>query len=141
LFVAGSVTHPHTGAIGVVVALQRQDGRWLMIRRSRHVRSALKVCFPGGMVEPGESQPDAAIREMREELSILVRPIRQVWRAEIAQRHLTIYGWLAEMAAGQEIQPNEREVADVLWLTPEEGSTHPDGLPTNTQFLAALTKN
>lgn len=130
-----------TGAKGVVVAIHRPDGRWLMIRRSRHVPAPLKVCFPGGMVEPGESLPDAAIREMREELGIQVRPIRQVWRAEIVQRRLTLFGWIAEMSADQNIQPNEAEVAEILWLTPEEGSSHPDALPTNAAFIAALKGN
>ena len=55
---------------GIVVACRRPDGRWLFIRRSATVRRPLRVCFPGGWIEAGESQGlrPFVIREMREEL-------------------------------------------------------------------------
>jgi 8-oxo-dGTP pyrophosphatase MutT (NUDIX family) len=48
---------------GVVVACRRSDGRWLLIRRSALVRRPLRVCFPGGWIETGESQAEAVARE------------------------------------------------------------------------------
>lgn len=54
---------------GVVVACRHPDGRWLLIRRSATVRVPLRVCFPGGWIDAGESQADAVRREMREELN------------------------------------------------------------------------
>ena len=49
---------------GVIVACYRNDGRWLLIRRSAHVQAPGRVCFPGGWVEANESQEEAVVREM-----------------------------------------------------------------------------
>jgi 8-oxo-dGTP diphosphatase len=122
---------------GVVVAIRRDDGKLLMVRRSATVSVALKVCFPGGAVEAGEPQRDAVVREMREELGIEVRPIECVWRWHSQDAPLTLWGWTAELVAGQ-VTPDAAEIAEVLWLSADEGCDHSDGLPTNRQFIAAV---
>jgi ADP-ribose pyrophosphatase YjhB (NUDIX family) len=38
--------------------------------------------LPGGRVEPGEAAVDAAVREMKEELSVEVRPVQLTWVVE-----------------------------------------------------------
>lgn len=120
-------------------------GRWLMVRRSTSVTAPLKVCFPGGAVEAGESQEAAVVREMREELGIEVKPVRCVWRHEFPDRNIVLWGWLAEFASGglsgnvhAAFRPDPAEIAEIFWLAPEEGSCHADGLPTNADFIAAL---
>src|SRR5215208_4824055 len=123
---------------GVAVAVRRDDGKWLMVRRSKNVGSPLKVCFPGGTVEPGESQQDAVVREMKEELGLNVRPIKQVWKHEFPDKPLTLWGWLAELENGSEMTMNEDEIAEVFWLGPKEGSSHPEGMATNRHFIACL---
>ncbi|MGA2496721.1 MAG: NUDIX domain-containing protein [Tepidisphaeraceae bacterium] len=122
---------------GVIVAVRRQDGRLLMIRRAWHLRAGGRVCFPGGVVELGELPELAAVREMREELGIDVKLLKCVWVWDAPSTPLKLFGWIAEWAGG-EIRPDPREVADVLWLTPQEGTDHVDGLPTNRDFIAAL---
>jgi 8-oxo-dGTP pyrophosphatase MutT (NUDIX family) len=123
---------------GVAVAIRRDDGKYLMVRRSRHVRSPLAVCFPGGMVEEGETQEQAVIREMIEELGLRVTPIRAVWRYHWPERNLLLFGWEATLDPGQQLRPDESEIAEVLWLSPEEGCAHPDALPTNRDFIQCL---
>jgi 8-oxo-dGTP diphosphatase len=122
---------------GVVVACRDEQGRWLCIRRSQHVAAPLKVCFPGGGIEHGESQETAVVREMLEELGIKVKPIRCVWRWESPTSELTLWGWIAEREAS-EILPDPNEVAEVLWLSSEEAIGHPDAMPTNRSFVTAL---
>ena len=64
-----------------VVAVVVRDGRFLVIRRSQQVVAPGAFCFPGGGIEPGETEEAALVRELREELDVLVRPIRLVWRS------------------------------------------------------------
>ena len=125
---------------GVAVAVRRQDGKWLMVRRSGKVGSPLKVCFPGGTVEAGESQEEAVVREMKEELGLSVRPIRQVWRHEFPDKPLTLWGWIAEVDDPGALLVNEDEIAEVMWLRGEEGTSHADALPTNRHFIACLER-
>lgn len=132
----------HTGSYsqgghGVVVACQRADGRWLCIRRSIDVRAPLRVCFPGGWVDDGESHPVAVVREMREELNAEVVPVRCVWHHRFTERPLTLWGWLAELQSLR-LTPNPAEVHEILWLTTDELVHHPDVLPHTDAFIAAL---
>jgi 8-oxo-dGTP diphosphatase len=124
---------------GVVVACRRDDERWLLIRRSAWVRAPLRVCFPGGWIDAGESQADAARREMREELGAEVLPLQCVWRHDFSERPLTLWGWLAELQSPTLI-PEPKEVHEVLWLTAAEVVQHPDVLPHTEAFIAALLK-
>jgi len=122
---------------GVVIACQRDDGKWLCIRRSQFVAAPFKVCFPGGMIEPGESQQQAVIREMREELAAEVAPLQCVWEWFWTQRQVSLWGWKCQLLSSK-LTPEPKEVAEILWLTGEEVSNHPDGLPSNRLFVASL---
>lgn len=122
---------------GVIVACQRADGRWLLIRRSATVRRPLGVCFPGGWIEPGETQDAAVRREMREELGADVSPVQCVWQHLFGAPARTLWGWLATLHSPI-VTPNPAEVHEVLWLTPEEAATHPDVVPGTEAFLATL---
>ncbi len=122
---------------GVVVACQRADGRWLMIRRSEQVPAPLKVCFPGGGLDEGEDQKTTIVREMREELGAVVEPIRCVWHLRWTDRPLTLWGWLAELKSTT-LTPNPEEVCEIMWMNEAEALGHPDVLPNTDAFLAAL---
>ena len=105
-----------------------------MVRRAAGLtRAPLKVGFPGGRVEPGETQRQAVVREAREELDLEVIPLRCVWRYYWSIRPPThswmLWAWLAEMTTTT-LRPRAEEIAEVIWLTPEEGMAHPDALPT-----------
>lgn len=52
----------------VVAAVVRRDGRILVTRRPAGGSRAGQWEFPGGKVEPGETEPAALEREIREEL-------------------------------------------------------------------------
>lgn len=55
----------------VALALQRKlDNRYLLARRGPEESGAGFWEFPGGKIEPGESQPEALVREIFEEFSI-----------------------------------------------------------------------
>jgi 8-oxo-dGTP diphosphatase len=54
----------------VAVGMVMRDGEVLACQRRSTVRYPLKWEFPGGKVEEGETPAEAAVRELREELSI-----------------------------------------------------------------------
>jgi 8-oxo-dGTP diphosphatase len=55
-------------------ALVDADGRVLIAQRPEGKSMAGLWEFPGGKVEPGETPEDALIRELREELGIVIKP-------------------------------------------------------------------
>ena len=122
---------------GVIVGCQHQDGRWLLIRRSALVVAPLRVCFPGGGIDADEKQPDTVVREMQEEVGAKVTPLNCVWHVVWPEKNLTLWGWHAELASS-EVIANPEEVAEILWLSPEEIRSHPDIMPGTELFLASL---
>ena len=56
--------------VRVVGAALLRDGRVLASRRTEPPRLAGLWEFPGGKVEPGESDAEALVRELREELQV-----------------------------------------------------------------------
>ena len=120
---------------GVVVVVMR-DERFLVIRRSEHVRAPGTHCFPGGHIEPGESEADAARREMIEELAVEATPLRLLWRS-VTPWSVELAWWLAEIARSADLVPNPLEVETFHWLTADEILRLPDLLASNREFLDA----
>ena len=56
----------------VVAGVVIESGRVMIARRCSHLRMGGMWEFPGGKVEPGESDEEALRRELREELSVEV---------------------------------------------------------------------
>ena len=69
---------PH---LQVSCAIIERDGLVLAARRSATMSLPLKWEFPGGKIDPGESPEECLVRELREELRILV----QRWTRKIGQ--------------------------------------------------------
>ncbi len=128
-----------------VVAVVRRGPQFLVIRRSRRVVAPLAYCFPGGGIEPGESEPEAVVREVHEELRMNIRPSHCVWRS-VTPWQVDLAWWLCDTADSSfadgpaSIDPNPDEVQSVHWLTREQMSALPDLLESNRAFLTALSR-
>ncbi len=59
----------------VVAAVVRRDDAYLVALRPAHKRHGGLWEFPGGKVDPGESDADAIERELREELGVTVTAV------------------------------------------------------------------
>lgn len=92
-------------------------------------------CFPGGAIEPGETEADAVVREMHEELAVVARPVRRLWESVTSwQVHLA--WWLTEIAPDALFVPQPAEVESVHWLTAAEIRARADILASNIDFLS-----
>jgi mutator protein MutT len=123
------------GAVAVIL----QNDRLLMIRRSQYVLAPGLFCFPGGGIEAGETEEQALVRELQEELGCTVQPVRRLWSHVSSWRvHLT--WWLATLDESIPIKPDPAEVESVHWFTLDELATLPDQLESNYRFLEALAR-
>ena len=103
----------------VVAALIWQGDRFLICQRPPHKARGLLWEFVGGKIEPGETGPEALIRECREELGITVAPgevyMHLVHEYPDLTIRLTLYN--AVIASGT---PQLLEHCDLRWITPAE---------------------
>ncbi len=127
------------GRRGVVGIVARGDGRLLVIRRARSVVAPLVYCFPGGGIEPGESEEEALMREFREEIGVAVQPVRRLWRC-VTPWKVELAWWLGELLPGAAPVANPREVESIHWLTAADLAATPDLLVTNREFLELVAR-
>ncbi len=117
-----------------VVAVVLRGEQFLVIRRSQLVRAPGMHCFPGGAIEPGESEPDAIRREMLEELALEARPQRLLWRSVTAWG-VELAWWLTEIESAAQPVANPLEVESFHWLSANEIRGLTELLASNAEFL------
>jgi 8-oxo-dGTP diphosphatase len=127
------VREHHAVSTHVVGAAIVRSGRVLAARRARPADVAGGWEFPGGKVEPAESESAALVRECREELGVTVRVGVRLGEAVIGRIRLVLYA-----AALDRGEPEPHEDHDVLrWLAAAElGDVA--WLPTDHALLPAV---
>jgi 8-oxo-dGTP diphosphatase len=120
---------------GVVAVVMRGD-KFLVIRRSQHVRAPGMHCFPGGAIEPGETEFDAVCRELSEELAVIATPQRLLWRS-VTSWNVELAWWLVEVDPAAEPIANPLEVESFHWLSAAEIRGLTELLASNVEFLDA----
>lgn len=120
------------GAVAIIV----RERRLLVIERSQLVRAPGAFCFPGGGIEPGEDEPTALVRELREELNVNVEPVARLWSSTTAW-NVELHWWLARLPIEACLTPNLAEVAAYEWQTTAEIRALPRLLSSNHEFLDA----
>jgi (d)CTP diphosphatase len=131
-------TPPPPRKIGIVGVIVRER-KLLVIQRSQHVRAPGKFCFPGGAMEPGESEVETLVREMQEELAVQVQPLSFLHRS-ITPWNVDLRWWQAELSSEATPIPNPLEVAAYHWLSVTEILKLPDLLESNRFFISAWKK-
>lgn len=104
---------------------------------------SLKWEFPGGKIDPGESPEECLIRELREELRVLVRLEQKL---PVSTHHypsitVTLHPFVCTMTTGH-AAPQEHDT--VTWFAPEELSTldwAAADVPVLAAYLAERGKN
>jgi len=123
------------GVVGVLVA----DRKFLVIRRAAGVRAPGRLCFPGGHIEPGETEAAAIRREWQEELGLDIEPVRKLWES-VTGWNVHLAWWFVKNTAPLELTPNPSEVAEVLWYTTGQLRSDPDVLEGNLPFLDQIAR-
>ena len=122
--------------VEVVAGLIWKDGRFMICQRPKDKARALLWEFVGGKVEPNESGEDALVRECKEELDILVKPLDVFFDVVHTYPditvHLTLYN--AEILFGA---PKLLEHNDLKWITPAEIDNY-DFCPADVEILEKI---
>lgn len=110
--------------LDVVAAILERDGKILLAQRPAHADQPGMWEFAGGKVEPGESQPQALIRELREELGIeaIVGQYVASHQREVSGRIIHLHAWHVPEYQG-ELHAHEHQ--QLVWCLPEEALTYP----------------
>lgn len=105
----------------VVAVVTRDDGRVLVIQRGPQVPRPGYWAPLSGRIEPGESQPQAVVREVREEVGLRVTPLAKVWQCRTDDGVYLLHWWTARAEPGEpgELVLEPAEVGDARWIAPE----------------------
>lgn len=105
--------------VAALIAHPSEPGRYLVQQRLPSKSRALLWEFPGGKVEPGESDAEALAREGHEELDVALEVGAEVWKGVHAYEDLVVELVLlrARIAAGT---PKPLGAHQLRYLSPEE---------------------
>ena len=124
--------------VRAVVAVIQEDGKFLCIKRAEGIRASGKICFPGGGIEAAESELEALVRELHEELGVGILPDKKIWQS------VTPWGvevhWYKASLVESNFQLDPKEVVWCRWFTMQQLVDHEDLLVSNLQFFEALDR-
>jgi 8-oxo-dGTP diphosphatase len=105
--------------IRVVGAMIEQDGKYLITQRPPRATLPLLWEFPGGRVEPGESDQEALARELSEEMGIQVAVGDRVIHVEhaYAAYDIDFCVYRCQLVGGR---IEHKRVHDHRWVRPDE---------------------
>lgn len=121
--------------IEVVAAIIHQHGKILATQRG-HGEYKGKWEFPGGKIEAGETEQEAIIREIREELNVEIHTEKKVCTVEYdyPKFHLVMHCFWCSIAKG-ELELKEHQSA--RWLEKGEWESV-DWLPADVEVVKSV---
>jgi len=111
---------PGTALAAVLVPVLMAGGevRIVFTRRTDTLsRHAGEISFPGGLAEPGEQLPEAALRESEEELGLAPADVELIGALPSVHTRVTgilIVPFVGLLHAPPRFTPNEAEIAEIL---------------------------
>ena len=124
--------------IQVVAALIRRGNTFMICQRPAHKARGLLWEFPGGKIEPGETGPEALIRECREELGVTLSVGDVFYEVDHVYPDITIHLTLYN-AAVAEGTPQLLEHNDLRYISPSEIDGY-DFCPADVDILKEIQK-
>ena len=121
--------------IVVVAAAIERDCRYLVARRTRPADVAGRWEFPGGKVEPGETEQQALVREIREELGVEIAVGERVPGEWPLHGDLVLHLYRATLAGGEPMPLEQHD--EIRWVTSAEFDSV-DWLPSDIDAVRSL---
>ncbi|WP_329246124.1 NUDIX domain-containing protein [Streptomyces sp. NBC_01478] len=121
-----------------IVAVLRRADRVLVIRRGPDSARSGYWAPLSGKLEPGETQEEALVREVHEEVGLTVSPLRKVWQSETDDGTFRLHWWTAAETGNGTIVPDPGEVSEVRWVTPAEFLTLAPLFDADREFFAQI---
>ncbi len=105
--------------IEVGCAIIVKNGKLLIAQRKPGTHLGGFWEFPGGKRHDGEEMEQCLVREVREELGVLIRPRELLRRTDYAypEKNVTLFFWLCDWVSGK---PERLDCRDFRWVMPEE---------------------
>ena len=121
--------------IVVVAAAIERDGRYLVARRTRPADVAGRWEFPGGKVEPGETEEQALAREIREELGVEIAINERVPGEWPLHSDLVLHLYRATLSGGEPMPLEQHD--EIRWVTIADFDSV-DWLPSDVDAVRRL---
>ena len=107
--------------VHVVAAVIERDARFLLGKRSVTKKSAAGYWAPVvGRIEHGESEEQAVIREVREEVGLEVFPVEKIASFPNGDRSAIIHWWRTVIVGDALARPMNDEHSEVRWVSVAE---------------------
>lgn len=113
-----NIKKPHYEVVAAVISY---SGKTLCVQRgkTKYEYTSYKYEFPGGKIEPGESEAEALVREIKEELLIEITADKKIGTVhhDYPDFKVTLHFWQCSLLGG-DITLTEHTQGQ--WLTSEE---------------------
>lgn len=119
----------------VVAAAIERNGRYLVARRTRPSEVAGRWEFPGGKVEPGETETQALAREIREELGVEIAVGARIPGEWPLHGDLVLHLYAASIVDGEPMPLEQHD--EIRWVTIAEFDSV-DWLPSDVDAVRSL---
>ena len=119
----------------VVAAAIERDERYLVARRTRPAEVAGRWEFPGGKVEPGETEEGALAREIREELGVEIAIGERVPGEWPLHGDLVLHLFRAALADGEPMPLEQHD--EIRWVAIADFDSV-DWLPSDVDAVRSL---
>ena len=113
-----------------VGCLIKREGKYLLIDRKIYPPG---LASPAGHIDEGETPEQAAQRELREEVGLSMKSLKQVFHEDIpwneCHHGITHHEWwVFDCAWSGKVDPSYAETKGAAWMTPEEIKENKDKL-------------
>ncbi|MED5373392.1 MAG: (deoxy)nucleoside triphosphate pyrophosphohydrolase [Myxococcota bacterium] len=113
-----------TPTFTVVAARIERDGRFLITQRRPQAVLPLLWEFPGGKVEPGETEIEALRRELRHRINVEIGHAVEDMEVQHPYAGYTLCLRLYTCQLAQGCEPQAVNCNDLKWVLPEELAQH-----------------